>query len=124
MTPNPYQSDIVLVGGGHTHVQVVKMLTMKRALPHVRFTIISDESVAYYSGMLPGCLAGLYRPDEIEMELRPLARWAGIRFIRARVNGVDPNLRQVLFDEGRPPLHYDVLSINVGSIQEGWIFRV
>ena len=51
MTPHPYQSDVVLIGGGHSHVQVVKMLTMKRALPQVRFTMISDESVAYYSGM-------------------------------------------------------------------------
>jgi selenide,water dikinase len=74
MNLSPYQSEVVLIGAGHTHVQVVKMITMKRALPQVRFTLISNESVAYYSGMLPGCLAGLYRPDEIEMELRPLAR--------------------------------------------------
>ncbi|HIG46968.1 MAG TPA: hypothetical protein EYQ20_11265, partial [candidate division Zixibacteria bacterium] len=119
MTPYPYQSDVVLIGGGHSHVQVVKMLTMKRALPQVRFTMISDESVAYYSGMVPGGLAGLYNLDEIEMELRPLARWAGIRFIRARVSGIDPTLRQILFDDGRSPLNFDVLSINVGSVSRG-----
>lgn len=119
MTPHPYQSDVVLIGGGHSHVQVVKTLTMKRALPLVRFTMISDESVAYYSGMVPGCLAGLYRLDEIGMELRPLARWAGIRFIRARVSGIDPTLRQILFDDGRSPLNFDVLSINVGSVSRG-----
>ena len=69
--------------------------------------------------MLPGCLAGLYRPDEMEMELRPLCAWAGIRFIRARVAGLDPATQQVFFEDGRPPLAYDALSINIGSIPRG-----
>lgn len=115
----PYKKDLVLVGGGHAHVQVIRMLAMKKALGDVRVTLISDESTVCYSGMLPGCLAGLYRPDEMEMELRPLCTWAGIRFVRARVSGLDPALQQVFFDDGRPPLAYDALSINVGSIPRG-----
>lgn len=115
----PFKKDLVLVGGGHSHVQVIRMLAMKKALGDVRVTLISDESTVCYSGMLPGCLAGLYRPDEMEMELRPLCTWAGIRFVRARVSGLDPALQQVYFDDGRPPLAYDALSINVGSIPRG-----
>ena len=115
----PFKKDLVLVGGGHSHVQVIRMLTMKKALRGIRVTLISDESTVCYSGMLPGCLAGLYRPDEMEMELRPLCTWAGIRFVRARVSGLDPALQQVYFDDGRPPLAYDALSINVGSIPRG-----
>ncbi len=116
---SPYRKDLVLVGGGHSHVQVVRMLAMKKALRGIRVTLISDESSVCYSGMLPGCLAGLYRPDEMEMELRPLCAWAGIRFIRARVAGLDPAIQQVYFDDGRPPLAYDVLSINIGSTPRG-----
>lgn len=115
----PLKKDLVLVGGGHSHVQVIRMLAMKKALGGIRVTLISDESTVCYSGMLPGCLAGLYRPDEMEMELRPLCNWAGIRFVRARVAGLDPDLQQVYFDDGRPPLAYDALSINVGSIPRG-----
>ncbi len=115
----PFKKDLVLVGGGHSHVQVIRMLAMKKALGGIRVTLISDESTVCYSGMLPGCLAGLYRPDEMEMELRPLCTWAGIRFVRARVAGLDPVLQQVYFDDGRPPLAYDALSINVGSIPRG-----
>ncbi len=115
----PFKKDLVLVGGGHSHVQVIRMLAMKKALGGIRVTLISDESTVCYSGMLPGCLAGLYRPDEMEMELRPLCTWAGIRFVRARVSGLDPALQQVYFDDGRPPLAYDALSINVGSIPRG-----
>ena len=115
----PFKKDLVLVGGGHSHVQVIRMLAMKKALGSIRVTLISDESTVCYSGMLPGCLAGLYRPDEMEMELRPICIWAGVRFVRARVAGLDPVLQQVHFDDGRPTLAYDVLSINVGSIPRG-----
>jgi len=115
----PFKKDLVLVGGGHAHVQVVRMLAMKKALRDIRATLISDESTVCYSGMLPGCLAGLYRPDEMEMELRPLCTWAGIRFIRSRVAGLDPAIQQVHFEDGRPPLAYDALSINIGSIPRG-----
>ena len=115
----PFKKDLVLVGGGHSHVQVIRMLTMKKALRGIRVTLISDESTVCYSGMLPGCLAGLYRPDEMEMELRPLCAWAGVRFIRARVGGLDPAMQQVYFEDGRPSLAYDALSINIGSIPRG-----
>ncbi len=100
-------------------MQVIRMLTMKKALRGVRVTLVSDESTVCYSGMLPGCLAGLYRPDEMEMELRPLCAWAGIRFIRARVSGIDPAIQQVFFEDGRPPFAYDALSVNIGSIPRG-----
>ena len=115
----PFKKDLVLVGGGHSHVQVIRMLTMKKALRGIRVTLISDESTVCYSGMLPGCLAGLYRPDEMEMELRPLCAWAGVRFIRSRVGGLDPRTQQVYFEDGRPSLGYDALSINTGSIPRG-----
>lgn len=115
----PFKKDLVLIGGGHSHVQVIRMLAMKKALRGIRVTLISDESTVCYSGMLPGCLAGLYRPGEMEMELRPLCTWAGIRFVRARVAGLDPTLQQVHFEDGRPSLAYDALSINVGSIPRG-----
>lgn len=116
---SPYRKDLVLVGGGHAHVQVIRMLTMKKALRRIRVTLVSDESTVCYSGMLPGCLAGLYRPDEMEMELRPLCAWADIRFIRARITGLDPAIQQVFFEDGRPPLAYDALSVNIGSIPRG-----
>ena len=114
-----FKKELVLVGGGHAHVQVIRMLTMKKALRRVRVTLVSDESTVCYSGMLPGCLAGLYRPDEMEMELRPLCAWADIRFIRARITGLDPAIGQVFFEDGRPPLAYDALSVNIGSIPRG-----
>jgi len=51
----------VLVGGGHANVQVLKILaTSLSASERVRITLLSDYDRAFYSGMIPGCVAGLY----------------------------------------------------------------
>jgi selenide,water dikinase len=108
----PDRTHIVLVGGGHTHVQVVRSLGMNPE-PGVVVTLIAKEIEAPYSGMLPGLIAGHYTFDECHIDLVRLASWAGARLINGIVVGVDRAARRVLID-GRAPLTYDVLSIDVG----------
>ena len=115
MTARP--KELVLVGGGHSHVQVLRMHRM-RPIPGVRVTVVVDRPVAVYSGMVPGLVAGQYDHHEVQIDVRPLARRAGCRVIVARATGVDPAERQVHL-EGRPPLRFDLCSINVGSTVAG-----
>ena len=110
-TPNV--RDLLLVGGGHSHVQVLKHFAM-HPVPGVRLTLISDDYVSPYSGMVPGYIAGHYSLDEVQIALGPLCRRAGARFICANVTGLDRDSRRVLM-AGRPALRYDVLSINSGA---------
>jgi selenide,water dikinase len=105
--------DIVLVGGGHSHAVMLRRWAM-RPLPGVRLTLICRDTHTPYSGMLPGYVAGLYRFDQVHIDLRRLAQAAGARFFRAEVTGVDRGQQQVLC-EGRPPVRYDRLSINIGA---------
>lgn len=112
MQAAPASTHIVLVGGGHTHVIALKAFGMKPE-PGVVLTVIAKEIEAPYSGMLPGFVAGHYTYDQCHIDLVRLAAWAGARLIHGTVTGVDRGTRRIEIAE-RPPLAYDLLSIDVG----------
>ena len=115
MTPiaAPPVRDIVLLGGGHAHVQVLRAFAM-RPEPGLRLTVVAREPHSPYSGMLPGLVAGCYRWRDAHIDLARLAALAGARFIAGEAVGVDLGANRVAL-RGRPPLRYDVLSINTGG---------
>jgi selenide,water dikinase len=109
----PVLRDLVLVGGGHSHVIALRMLAM-RPEPGLRITLVCTDVDTPYSGMLPGYIAGHYSFDEVHIDLGRLAAFAGARFIHGEVTGLDRANRRVLL-KGRPSVPYDLLSINTGS---------
>src|SRR5690349_13551480 len=115
------EHDLVLVGGGHAHIQVLRrwaMAAASGATAGARLTLIVDQPVAVYSGMVPGFVAGQYARSDLEIDVRPLALRAGARCIVARAIGVDVARRRVLLD-GRPPIAYDTVSFDVGATVAG-----
>jgi len=105
--------DLVLAGGGHSHVQVLKRLAMK-PVGGLRVTLISSEVHTPYSGMLPGYIAGHYDWNEIHIDLAPLCARAGARLIAAPIQGLDLD-HNLLHCGSRAPVRFDLLSINCGS---------
>ncbi|WP_293078216.1 selenide, water dikinase SelD [Okeania sp. SIO3B5] len=109
----PVETDLVLIGGGHSHAIAIKNFAMN-PIPGVRLTLITDVYHTPYSGMLPGYVAGLYTFDQCHIDLRPLAKFAGARIFVDRAIGLDLEKNQVIC-ANRPSVAFDVLSIDIGS---------
>lgn len=105
--------NLVLAGGGHAHMTV--MLNIRDYIErghHV--TLISPEPYHYYSGMGPGMLSGVYRPQEVRFCIKKMVEDRGGVFIQDAVIRIDPEKRALFLKSGGE-ISYDVVSVNIGS---------
>ncbi|WP_428485142.1 selenide, water dikinase SelD [Rhodopila sp.] len=108
------ETDIVLLGAGHAHLEVLRRFAM-RPEPGVRLTLIGREPETPYSGMLPGLIRGDYTHQQAHIDLAPLAAAANARLIMVEATAIDLAARVVTV-AGRPAIEFDLLSIDVGGI--------
>lgn len=105
---------LILVGGGHAHLHILKSLAAKR-WPGVDVVVVSPYSRQIYSGMVPGWIAGHYSIDQCAAALEPLADAAGARFIKDCVVGLDTSRKEIhCLTSGTR--QYDVLSLDTGAL--------
>ena len=104
---------LVLAGGGHAHLHVLKALAAG-AWPGVEVTLISPYARQIYSGMLPGWIAGHYQLDQCAAALEPLLKAAKVRFIQDSVCGIDAE-RRIIHTEHSGEISYDALSLDTGA---------
>ncbi len=117
MTPSqPIHSDIILLGAGHAHVEVLRRFAMAPQ-PGVRLTLIGREPETPYSGMLPAVIRGECTPEDAHIDLAPLAAAAQARLILAEATAIDLRARTISVEQ-RPPIPFDLLSINLGGIPQ------
>lgn len=109
----PSQKQLVLVGGGHAHMTVMSKLDHYAQRGH-QVTLISLYPYHYYSGMGPGLLSGIYKPEEVRFHVQKMVEDRGGTFVQGSVVRVDPK-RRVLFLNSGEQVGYDVVSFNVGS---------
>jgi selenide,water dikinase len=116
----PLRFHLVLAGGGHTHVLLLRRWLMRPRLRPAQtlVTLVSRQSTALYSGTLPALVAGLITPEDSAMDLRRLCALAGVSFLRAEIVGLDPGAQELTL-QGRPPLRFDRLSLDVGAVTAG-----
>lgn len=120
---------LVLLGGGHAQLAVLRALARARARSGpqaVEVVLVTPSPWQYYSGMLPGWMAGHYREDDCRIDLRPLAHAAGARLLIGAATALEADLRRLRIakadtldsapgDAVDELLDYDLLSLDIGS---------
>ena len=107
---------LLLLGGGHAHVHVLKALAGE-TMPGAQVTLVSPFARQVYSGMVPGLVAGHYNVDDCVIPLAPLAARAKVKFIQSAACALDASARTVRLEDGQV-LHYDVLSVDTGPVMD------
>jgi selenide,water dikinase len=111
-----YKKQLVLLGGGHAHVQVLRKLCMN-FYNGLHVILINDSQESAYSGMTPGYIQDFYKINEIMIDLQRLCFNAGVTFINDEVIRLQTEKKKVIL-KNRPSIHYDLLSINTGCISK------
>lgn len=104
---------LVLLGGGHAHVEVLRDFAATPA-PGIALTLVTPSPRLLYTGMVPGHIAGHYGLDDIAIDLESLARRAGAELKLTRASLVSPVDREVACEDGTV-VSYDALSLDVGA---------
>lgn len=111
---NEAACDIVLIGGGHSHVAVLADWA-KRGCPAKRAVLLTPHPSLRYSGMVPGWIAGQHDKDAGLVDLAGLAKAAGAELVLDRCVAFDPVTRNVLtLENGLIP--FGLASIDVGGV--------
>ena len=109
----PTTHDLVLIGGGHAQISVLKKFGMK-PIPGLKISLINKNLTSSYSGMLPGYIAGTYNEEDTQINLLNLCKFANARLIVDEVTGLDIYAKEIHL-KNRVPVCYDTLSINTGG---------
>ncbi len=104
---------LVLAGGGHAHVEVLRDLA-ERPGSGIAVTVVSPRPRLVFSGMIPGAIAGHYRLEDCAIDVEALARRANARFVNGAIFRVDAANHRVHCADGET-IDYDILSLDVGS---------
>jgi pyridine nucleotide-disulfide oxidoreductase family protein len=104
---------LVLVGAGHAHAQVL-MTIAQRCSSDLEIILVSPATLAPYSGMIPGWLAGHYGWQECCLDFAKLCQQAGASMCLETVTAIDPERCELRLSSG-DTIGYDWLSLNIGS---------
>lgn len=104
---------LVIIGAGHAHLTILKNLREFTNAGH-DVTVVSSSSLHYYSGMGPGMLSGIYRPEEIRFDVKKMAQDRGAVFLEDKVVKIHPRKKKIDLQSGQS-LTYDLVSVNTGS---------
>ena len=87
MSPIGRRKRIVLIGGGHTHVVLLR--DDGRNFSGVDVLLVSENQFTFYSSMIAGVLAGLCSSTASMIDLKALCEGQNVGFRQGRAVGID-----------------------------------
>lgn len=106
---------ILLVGGGHAHIEVIRQSPRLFNGLNTQVVLVSPEPGAAYSGMLPAVVAGHYHVDDILINLPALCEASGVAWHQGRFDSLTEDRRAVQLMDGQR-LEFDYASFDIGSV--------
>jgi NADH dehydrogenase FAD-containing subunit len=106
---------LILAGAGHAHLVAMRGWIDNGFRPPKGTILLSPDSHAWYSGMMPGLVAGRFTEEECAIELAPLCKACGVELMIGEIATLNAASRKVKLLDKRE-LEYDYLSLNVGSV--------
>ncbi|MES2663104.1 MAG: FAD-dependent oxidoreductase [Pseudomonadota bacterium] len=103
----------ILIGAGHSHLCMIRDChePLRKNL-----TLISPHQYSYYSGMIPGWIAGHYGLDELRIDLAEWLPQKGLEWIQSSVTQLDVYKKIIHHSSGQ--ISYDIASLNTGIISD------
>ena len=108
---------ILFVGAGHSHLMALSVLYrhFKGRWPAgLSLTVVSPSAWQYYSGRLPGWVAGHHTLDECRIDAERYLVSLGVRFIENTVVDLALEQKQAVLKNGRR-LSFDYVCLDIGS---------
>lgn len=107
---------LLLAGAGHAHLVMFRRWLDIGYRPPAGSILVNPDTSAWYSGMMPGLLAGRYAVEECAIALAPWCQALSIELVEDSVVALDAASRVItLVKSGN--LSYQCLSVNTGSRQ-------
>ncbi len=106
---------LVLIGAGHAHVVALRRWLQTGYRPPQGSVLITPDRYGWYSGMMPGLIAGRYRLDQCRIDMVELCQRCGIGLIHDRVHAIEAEEQRVTLGNGNEE-RGEWLSLNIGSV--------
>ncbi|MFN3581079.1 MAG: FAD-dependent oxidoreductase [Pseudomonas sp.] len=107
-------SPLILAGAGHAHLVVLRNWLSQGYRPPAGTLLLSPTAQAWYSGMMPGLLAGRFTGADCAIELAPLCEACGVTLRLGEISELEASDNRLVLADGSE-LSYELLSLNTGA---------
>lgn len=105
---------LLLIGAGHAHLVTLRRWARAGFRAPAGSVLVSPDPYAWYSGMMPGLIAGRFQESDCSIDMRPLCEACGVELVIGSVTKLDTELHEARLKDGRT-LSGGIISLNVGS---------